>query len=212
MTELTTSDGSIITSLPFDDVVVPFILNRLSLKEVFLLRRVNRVWKHLITCYFERLQVIDLEGVSSKTALTVILDAKIGDNKELSCDTKICCCLHCKLNNRINCNEVTSSGIDNKSYEEQLQKIAVPTIFRASSPLSSDHQLFGNDSSNRRFRKLNVCECKWFSDHDLLRVQFGASNLKLLDISACFQVRNHKAYVVKQRRVFRCNLTHPINH
>lgn len=187
------SDSIIISlqDLLFEDVVIPFILNRLSSKELFILRNVNREWKELISDYFKKLTAIDLEGVTSRSALNIILDAKLKENKNnelatISCDGKCYCCC-----NRIKSDQVLLPKI--KSHCGAKETISTPC------PLYTNHTLLHDSSHRYRLRKLNFRRCKWLTDQDLLRVLHNdASTLQLLDISSCFQVLSISCFLVSK--------------
>jgi len=182
-----------ITSLPSHDAVLPFILHHLSLKELFALRAVNTSWKQLVKEHFASLEEIDLHGVKSRAPFHVIFDTKMSatdrnyysQNDDNQSNQLPCCCQKCsrkspdqeiQSKSKSNCDNFS---IFNSNTCNQLSPLV---------SLSNDHS--NGHRKGNRLKKVNLFECKWLTDCDLMRVLYcgGFKSLQLLDVSACFEV------------------------
>ena len=83
-----------LSSLPWSDVIFPLILRRLHVADLFRLRRVSRSFCLLIDCYFQQLDHLDLQSVSSTAfnshSFAVIVRQKTAPAIKAARDWKAC--------------------------------------------------------------------------------------------------------------------------
>lgn len=173
-----------IESLPFQDLVFPFIFKHLSLEELFALQGVNKSFRLLISLYFELMKDIDLQGIKTRKPFQVIFHAKTrrkAKHESTDCDAP--------------------DTLQSLPYNATI----VNSIILSRMPMLPSSQ--SSDSKINHLKTLNVRGCKWFCDADLLQViHAGAYKIQVLDVSNCFQVRMKDVKFVVTKNILSWNL------
>lgn len=171
-----------LTSLPWDDVVFPYIIQRLPLPDVFRLRRVNKECYLMVSEYFSSLTRLEVDSRNNTKLSSLPFNIIIKSRRRNTNYTNLGI-IKKSLGTHLHDNYQQAHQHNKVSEEERKNE--------GKEGEKCDTSIF----SHRRLKHLILPLAKWLSDHDLEEIIEEATYLETLDLSGCSQVR----------RIFNCH-------
>lgn len=163
-----------IFSLPQEDVIFQQIFSRLSIIQLFLCRRVNRLFKELCDAYFRVWKSVDFAPVANR-----MTESAFEMITQESTNLQEILVKHCKSWLR----ESTFVGILQRNH--RLKKLDVTGCSSLTNVTLSSLAKFCCS-----LKELSLRECRWVSAEALVQLAMACNQLEFIDLTGCWQVND----------------------
>ncbi|XP_053210900.1 F-box/LRR-repeat protein 15-like isoform X2 [Panonychus citri] len=170
-------------TIPWDDILFPYILDRLSWKDLYRLRSVSRSMLMLINDYFSSLLMIDLSQLSNRFTSQAF--------NILTVD-----CYNLRILNLSNCKWISN---------DQLQNLIEQNPNLTSLNISSCFDVTNNCLQRlavtcKGLKSIGLKDCHWINAIAVTHLVINCPNLEEVDLTSCWEISDDAAIEM----IFRC--------